>query len=75
MTGGLTEEGKKQYMEGRDARQEEDDCRRCRDHRDYLLQYSTNVFFVESLIPRLKVDRPNRTLYESKNKCPGRRFA
>ena len=46
MTGGLTEEGKKQYMEGRDARQEEDDCRRCREHRDYLLQYSTNVSFL-----------------------------
>ena len=40
-TGGLTEEGVKQYREGRDARMEASDCRKCEQNRDYLLQYST----------------------------------
>lgn len=40
LTGGLTAEGVKQYQEGRDARMEESDCRRCEEQRDYLLQYS-----------------------------------
>lgn len=43
ITGGLTEEGVKQYQQGRDARMEESDCRRCEQERDYLLQYSTNI--------------------------------
>lgn len=40
VTGGLTDEGVKQYREGRDARMEASDCRRCEEQRDYLLQYS-----------------------------------
>ena len=40
LTGGLTEEGVKQYQQGRDARMEESDCRRCEQQRDYLLEYS-----------------------------------
>ena len=40
LTGGLTDEGVKQYEEGRNARMEESDCRRCEQQRDYYLQYS-----------------------------------
>lgn len=42
VTGGLTEEGVKQYQKGRDDRMEESDCRRCEEQRDYMLQYSIN---------------------------------
>ena len=41
LTGGLTEEGIKQYQKGRDDRMEESDCKRCEQDRDYALQYST----------------------------------
>jgi len=40
LTGGLTEEGVKQYRQGRDDRFEEEDCRGCAQNRDYLLRYS-----------------------------------
>ena len=43
LTGGLTDEGVRQYIRGRDVRMEQDDCRRCEQKRDYLLQYSTAV--------------------------------
>lgn len=42
-TGGLTQEGMKQYIEGRDDRFEREDCRRCEQQRDFLLQYSMHV--------------------------------
>lgn len=41
LTGRLTEEGERQYRQGRDDRYEAADCKRCEDQRDYLLQYST----------------------------------
>ena len=41
LTGGLTEEGERQYQRGRDLRYEKEDCDRCERTRDYLLQYST----------------------------------
>lgn len=43
LTGGLTEEGMRQYQKGRDDRQAADDCKRCEDKVDYLLQYSTAI--------------------------------
>ena len=44
LTGRLTEEGFRQYKQGRDDRMELYDCKRCEDERDYLLQYSTKTF-------------------------------
>ena len=43
LTGQLTEEGERQYKQGRDARYETADCERCEKQRDYLLQYSTSL--------------------------------
>jgi len=43
VTGGLTPEGEKQYAKGRDDRLEQQDCQRCEQQRDYLLQYSTSI--------------------------------
>lgn len=40
LTGRLTEEGRRQYKQGRDERCAADDCKRCEDQRDYLLRYS-----------------------------------
>ena len=40
LTGGLTEEGRRQYRRDRDIRYAEEDCKRCSKERDYLLQYS-----------------------------------
>ena len=40
LTGRLTPEGERQYRQGRDDRFEVEDCKRCEEKRDYLLQYS-----------------------------------
>lgn len=43
LTGNMTEEGKEQFLLARDIRNEESDCKRCEDQRDYLIKYSTFV--------------------------------
>lgn len=40
LTGSMTDEGKEQYRVARDVRNEETDCKRCENQRNYLLQYS-----------------------------------
>lgn len=40
LLGRLSDEGVAQYIKKRDDRFEEEDCRRCEQHRDWLLQYS-----------------------------------
>ena len=40
LMGQMTDEGKEQYRYDRDTRFEEEDCKRCEKHRDYLLKYS-----------------------------------
>ena len=40
LTGRLTAEGERQYLEARNERYSERDCQRCEKQRDYLLQYS-----------------------------------
>lgn len=40
MTGKMTEEGKEKFLLARDIRNEESDCKRCEDQRDYLIKYS-----------------------------------
>ena len=39
-TGGLTEEGKWQYVRDRDNRNEQSDCEQCEKDRDFALNYS-----------------------------------
>ena len=43
LTGKMNEQGLKQYVEARDTRMEEADCKKCEKQRDYLLQYSKSI--------------------------------
>lgn len=43
LTGKMNEKGREQYVEARDTRNEEADCKRCEKQRDYLLQFSKYV--------------------------------
>ena len=43
LTGKMNEQGIKQYVEARDTRMEEADCKKCEKQRDYLLQYSKSI--------------------------------
>lgn len=56
LTGQLTEEGNRQYKQGRDERFAAADCKRCEDQRDYLLQYSPIVRFMHQKINDLGGD-------------------
>jgi inner membrane protease ATP23 len=40
LTGKMNEKGLEQYVQARDLRNEEADCKRCEKQRDYLLQFS-----------------------------------
>ena len=40
LTGKMTAEGREKFRVARDLRNETEDCKRCNDQRDYLLQYS-----------------------------------
>ena len=40
LTGKMNQKGQEQYVEARDLRNEEADCKRCEKQRDYLLQFS-----------------------------------
>lgn len=40
LTGKMNEKGLEQYVQARDLRKEEADCKRCEKQRDYLLQFS-----------------------------------
>src|SRR5215471_5017193 len=40
LMGKMTDEGREQFRLARDIRNEQVDCKRCEDRRDYLLQYS-----------------------------------
>lgn len=50
ITGGMTEEGIKQYRIDRDIRNEDKDCRRCEEQRDYILQYSRSPRLASRLL-------------------------
>lgn len=43
LTGKMSKEGIEQFRVARDTRNEESDCKRCEDQRDYLLQYSKYI--------------------------------
>lgn len=43
LTGKMSDKGKEQFRVAQDVRNEEADCKRCEDKRDYLLQYSESM--------------------------------
>ena len=43
LTGKMDKKGLQQYVEARDIRNEEADCKRCEKQKDYLLQFSKSV--------------------------------
>ncbi|KAI9791078.1 MAG: Mitochondrial inner membrane protease atp23 [Peltula sp. TS41687] len=56
LTGRLTDEGRAQYRHDRDTLFEKQDCQRCEKHRDYLLQYSPIIRFLNDKITALNGD-------------------
>lgn len=48
-TGKMTPEGMEQFRVARDIRNEKEDCKRCEDQRDHLLQFSKGPFNLRSL--------------------------
>jgi len=56
LTGKMNEQGLKQYVEARDVRMEEIDCKKCEKQRDYLLQYSPVIRFMRDNINQLGGD-------------------
>lgn len=70
LSGQMTDEGQFHYREWRYKVHEERDCRRCEDHRDWLLRYSPVVRFMAD-----KVGALNGTLDGSNvlcRRCPSR---
>jgi hypothetical protein len=45
LTGKMSNEGIEQFRVARDTRNEEADCKRCEDQRDYLLQFSESIVY------------------------------
>ncbi|KAI9780075.1 MAG: Mitochondrial inner membrane protease atp23 [Geoglossum umbratile] len=56
LTGQMTPEGREQYRLARDLRNEEADCRRCEEQRDYLFKYSPIIRFMRERITELNGD-------------------
>ncbi|KAL8704616.1 MAG: hypothetical protein Q9201_002202 [Fulgogasparrea decipioides] len=54
--GRVTDEGRRQWRNARDDRNEEADCAKCEKHRDYLLQYSPIIRFMRQNINKLGAD-------------------
>lgn len=50
LAGNATPDVQRKYLEERDELMEEKDCKRCEDHRDYLLQYSTAIHHLYSTL-------------------------
>lgn len=48
LTGTMTDEGKEQFRKEREDLNEEADCKRCEQQRDYLLQYSSLFRYVSA---------------------------
>ncbi|EEH49226.2 mitochondrial inner membrane protease ATP23 [Paracoccidioides brasiliensis Pb18] len=56
LTGKMTDEGREQFLLARDIRNEEIDCKRCEDQRDYLIKYSPIIRFLQDNIKQLGGD-------------------
>ncbi|KAG0156555.1 hypothetical protein PDIDSM_3736 [Penicillium digitatum] len=63
LTGKMSNEGIEQFRVARDTRNEEADCKRCEDQRDYLLQYSPTIRFLSENIQQLGGDLYNHNIY------------
>ena len=73
LTGGLTEEGRRQYRRDRDLRYAQEDCQRCQKERDYLLRYSIESCFLD--MAELTRRRSYNTIPEPEDHSARRRFA
>ncbi|OAX78050.1 mitochondrial inner membrane protease ATP23 [Emergomyces africanus] len=63
MTGKMTEEGKEQFLLARDIRNEESDCKRCENQRDYLIKYSPIIRFLQDNIKQLGGDISSHNIH------------
>lgn len=72
LTGKMTAEGREKFRIARDLRNETEDCKRCDDQRDYLLQYSKFESFPASEVfdpikyaaNKIVMKRPSYPVYE-----------
>lgn len=56
LTGSMSSEGAEKYWADADQRYSEFDCKRCEEHRDYLLKYSPVIRFMNDNINKLGGD-------------------
>ncbi|KAK2732530.1 Mitochondrial inner membrane protease atp23 [Onygenales sp. PD_40] len=63
LSGKMTEEGKEQFVLARDIRNEEQDCKRCEENRDYLLNYSPTIRFLQDNIRQLGGDVSSHNIH------------
>ncbi|KAJ5503081.1 hypothetical protein N7463_005955 [Penicillium fimorum] len=63
LTGKMSNEGIEKFRVTRDTRNEEADCKRCEDQRDYLLQYSPTIRFLSESIQQLGGDLHSHNIY------------
>ncbi|KAJ5365039.1 hypothetical protein N7517_007925 [Penicillium concentricum] len=63
LTGKMSNEGVEKFRVARDTRNEEADCKRCEDQRDYLLQYSPTIRFLSESIQQLGGDLHSHNIY------------
>ncbi|EAS35599.3 mitochondrial inner membrane protease ATP23 [Coccidioides immitis RS] len=73
LTGKMTQEGMEQFRVARDVRNEKEDCKRCEDQRDYLLQYSPLIRFLQDNIQQLggNISKHNIFCRRCKNRQAG----
>ncbi|KAL1958094.1 hypothetical protein VTO42DRAFT_5134 [Malbranchea cinnamomea] len=63
LSGKMTEEGKEQWRIARDIQNEAEDCKRCEKQRDYLLQYSPTIRFLQDNIKQLGGNLGSHNIY------------
>ncbi|KAI1976061.1 Mitochondrial inner membrane protease atp23 [Ophidiomyces ophidiicola] len=63
LTGKMTPEGMEKFRVARDLRNEKEDCKRCEDQRDYLLQYSPMIQFIQDNIKQLGGNISNHNIF------------
>ncbi|BCS17994.1 mitochondrial inner membrane protease ATP23 [Aspergillus puulaauensis] len=63
LTGKMTAEGREKFRVARDLRNETEDCKRCDDQRNYLLQYSPVIRYMSDSIRQLGGDLSSHNIY------------
>ncbi|QKX58999.1 uncharacterized protein TRUGW13939_06128 [Talaromyces rugulosus] len=63
VSGRMTTEGKEQFRIARDDRNEEADCKRCEEQRDYLLRYSPVITYLSDNINQLGGNISSHNIY------------